>query len=110
MMSQKFSNPTSLSLSIIYTYVLMLLRNLRNLRSFILIDSTCHLVVGLLEASGNQLTCQNVVDVNGTDFSSICDKCPSLLCLRLCFDSDPNIQSSHIRARKLNQTICTFQM
>jgi hypothetical protein len=35
---------------------------------------------------------QNFVDVNGTDFSFICDKCPSLLCLRLCFDSDQNIQ------------------
>jgi len=49
--------------------------------------------VGLQEASGNQLTCQNFVDVNGTDFRFICDKCPSLLCLRLCFDSDQSIQS-----------------
>jgi hypothetical protein len=93
LISQTFSNPTSISLSEIHTYVLTSLRNLRYLRASTLIDSTCHLVTGLLEASGNQLTCQIVVDVNDTDFSFICDKCPSLLCLHLSFDSDQNIQS-----------------
>lgn len=73
--------------------MLTLLRNLRHLWGFILIDSTFHLFVVLLEASGKQLTCQKFVDVNGTDFSFVCDKCPSLLCLRLCFDSDQSIQS-----------------
>lgn len=56
-------------------------------------DSTCYLVVSLMEATGNQLTCFNFVDVNGTKFNIICVKCPSLLCLRLCFYSDQNLQS-----------------
>jgi len=92
LISQKFSNPTSLSLSDMHTYVLTSLRNLRHLRGFSLIDSTCHLVVGLLEASGSQPTSQKFVDVNGKDFSFIGDKCPSLLYLLLCFDSDQSIQ------------------
>jgi len=69
------------------------LRNLRLLWGFNLIDSTCRLLVVLLEASRQQLTCQKFVDVNGTDFSLVCDKYPSLLCPSLCFDSDQSIQS-----------------
>jgi hypothetical protein len=89
--SQKFSNLTSLSLSSVHQCVLTPLRNLKHLRVFTLIDSVFFLVEGLLEAAGHQLTCLNFVDVNGTDFNFICDNCPSLVCLHLCFDSDQNL-------------------
>jgi hypothetical protein len=92
LISQKFPNLTSLSLSNIHTCMLTPLRNLQQLRAFTLIDSTFFLVEDFLQAAGSQLTCLDFVDVNGTDFNFICEKCPSLVCLHLCFDSIKNIQ------------------
>lgn len=108
LISQKFSNFTSLSLSNIHTCMLTPLKNLQQLREFTLIDSTFFLVGDLIQAVGSQLTCLDFVDVKGTNFNFICDTCPSLVCLHHCFDSGQNIRI-YPKYKKANLTISMYE-
>jgi hypothetical protein len=90
-LAQNFSNLRSLALSNVRKFPLTPLRALKHLETLTLKGSFFSLVRDLLMQTGDQLKCLNIVDVVGTDFKFISERCSSLLCLHLCFEERENL-------------------
>jgi hypothetical protein len=82
----QLSNITSLDMSHVVSTSLEPLKNLKYLQKFALKHSRFSLAEEFLKERGNKLNCLNLVNVSGTDFKFISEKCQSLLCLHLCFN------------------------
>jgi hypothetical protein len=82
----EFSNLTSLALTHVLICPLTPLKDLKHLQKLTLKKSRFSLAEEFLKAIGNQLKCLHFIEVSGMDLNFISEKCPSLLCLHLCFD------------------------